>query len=97
MQESGCHGNQKKNFKNFLVSNHWTDFNIIYQKYFFGDLNQDCSSHHVSSKKKKKKEKKKNIATSGQGLFSLYIYIENVKNHLVRNHLNIINNFNYTK
>ena len=37
---------------------------------------QDCSSHLDSSK---------NVATRGRGLFSLYIYIENFKNLLVRN------------
>ena len=40
-------------------------------------LYQDCSSHLDSSK---------NMAASGRGLFSLYIYIENFKNLLVRNH-----------
>ena len=40
-------------------------------------LYQDCSSHSDSSK---------NMATRGRGLFSLYIYIENFKNLLVRNH-----------
>ena len=40
-------------------------------------LLQDCSSHLDSSK---------NMATRGRGLFSLYIYIENFKNLLVRNH-----------
>ena len=40
-------------------------------------LYQDCSSKRDSSK---------NIAARGQGLFSLYIYIENFKNLLVRNH-----------
>ena len=40
-------------------------------------LNQDRSSHLDSSK---------NTATRGRGLFSLYIYIENFKNLLVRNH-----------
>ena len=39
-------------------------------------LYQDCSSHLDSSK---------NMATRGRGLFSLYIYIENFKNLLVRN------------
>ena len=39
-------------------------------------LYKDCSSHHDSSK---------NIAARGRGLFSLYIYIENFKNLLVRN------------
>ena len=38
---------------------------------------QDCSSHLDSSK---------NMAARGRGLFSLYIYIENFKNLLVRNH-----------
>ena len=37
---------------------------------------QDCSSHLDSSK---------NMAARGRGLFSLYIYIENFKNLLVRN------------
>ena len=40
-------------------------------------LYQDCSSHLDSSK---------NIAARGRGLISLYIYIENFKNLLVRNH-----------
>ena len=38
---------------------------------------QDCSSHLDSSK---------NMAARGRGLFSLYIYMENLKNLLVRNH-----------
>ena len=40
-------------------------------------LYKDCSSHLDSSK---------NMAARGQGLFSLYIYIETFKNLLVRNH-----------
>ena len=40
-------------------------------------LYQNCSSHLDSSK---------NMAARGRGLFSLYIYIENFKNLLVRNH-----------
>ena len=40
-------------------------------------LYQDCSSHLDSSK---------SMAARGWGLFSLYIYIENLKNSLVRNH-----------
>ena len=40
-------------------------------------LYQDCSSNLDSSK---------NMAARGLGLFSLYIYIENFKNLLVRNH-----------
>ena len=66
-----------ENFKNLLVRNHWTNFNIILQKYSFGILYQDFSSHLASSK---------NMAARGRGLFSLYIYIENFKNLLVRNH-----------
>ena len=41
-------------------------------------LYQDCSSHLDSSK---------NMAASGRGLFSPYIYVENFKSLLVRNHL----------
>ena len=40
-------------------------------------LYQDCSSHD---------DLLKNIAVRGWGLFSLYIYIENFKSLLVRNH-----------
>ena len=40
-------------------------------------LYQDCSSHLDLSK---------NMAARGRGSFSLYIYIENLKNLLVRNH-----------
>ena len=40
-------------------------------------LDQDCSSHLDLSK---------NMAARGRGLFSLYIYIENLKNLLVSNH-----------
>ena len=39
-------------------------------------LYQDCSSRYDSSK---------NMAARGQGIFSLYIYIQNFKNLLVRN------------
>ena len=65
-----------ENFKNLLVRNHRTDFHIILQKVPLVILYQDCSSHLDSSK---------NMATSGAGLISLYIYIENFKNLLVRN------------
>ena len=122
-----------ENFKNLLVRNLWTDYNIILQKCSFGDplprlfkpfgfvkkhghqgaglifpiylcrklkkiflsettgpisiyfcrnvplviLYKGCSSHLGSSK---------NMAARRRGLFSLYIYIENLKNLLVRNH-----------
>ena len=62
--------------KNLLVRNHWTDFNIICKNVPLVILYQDCSSHLDSSK---------NMVAKGRGLFSLYIYIENFKNLLVRN------------
>ena len=62
-----------ENFKNLLVRNPWTYFNIILQVIPY----QDCSSLLDSSK---------NMAARGRGLFSLYICIENFKNLLVRNH-----------
>ena len=55
-----------ENFKNLLVRNHWTDFNIILQECLFGDLYQDCSSHLDSSK---------NMAARGRSLFFLHVYI----------------------
>ena len=66
-----------ENFKNLLVRNHWTDFHIILQKFPLVILYQDCSSHFDSSK---------NMAARGPGLFSLYIYIENLKILLVRSY-----------
>ena len=66
-----------ENYKNLLVRNHWTDFNIFCRNVPLVILYQDCSSHLDSSK---------NMAVWGRGLFSLYIYIENLKNLLVWNH-----------
>ena len=66
-----------ENFKNLLVRNHWTDFNIFCRNVPLVILYQDSSSHLDSSK---------NMAARGRGLFSPYIYIENFKNLLVRNH-----------
>ena len=66
-----------KNLIILPVRNHWTNCYIILQNYSFVILYQDCSSHLDSSK---------NMAARGRGLFSLYIYIENLKNLLVRNH-----------
>ena len=51
------------NFKNLLVRNHWTDFDIILQKCSFGDPLPRCSSHLDLSK---------NMAARGRGLFSLH-------------------------
>ena len=67
----------QKNFKNLLVRNHWTDFNIILQKCSFCDPLPRLFKPFGSSK---------NMAARGRGLFSLYIYIENFKTLLVRNH-----------
>ena len=64
-------------FKNLLVRNHWTDFHIILQKCSFGD---------PLARLFKPFGLVKNMAARGQGLFPLYIYIENLKNLLVRNH-----------
>ena len=52
-------------------------FNIILQKRFFGDPLPRLFKPFGFVK---------NMATRGRGLFSLYIYIENFKNLLVRNH-----------
>ena len=57
-------------------------------------LYQDCSSHLDSSKNMAVRgadcsshlDSSKNMAARGRGLFSLYIYVENFKNLLVRNH-----------
>ena len=66
-----------KNFKNLLVRNHWTDFNIMLQKCSFGDPLPRLFKPFGFDKKH---------GRQGAGLFSLYIYIENFKNLLVRNH-----------
>ena len=66
-----------ENFKNLLVRNHWTDFNIILQKCSFGDPVARLFKPFGFVKKH---------GRQGAGLFSLYIYIENFKNLLVRNH-----------
>ena len=79
-----------ENFKNLLVRNHWTDFHMILQKCSFGDPVARLFNHLDLSKKH---------GRQGGGayfpyislwktltLFSLYIYIENFKNLLVRNH-----------
>ena len=61
----------------FFVKNHWTNFHINLQKCSFGDpLPRLFKPFGLV----------KNMAARGWGLFSLYIYIENLKNLLVRNH-----------
>ena len=67
-----------ENFKNLLIRNHWTDFSIILQRCSFGDP--------LSRLFKPFGFVKKTWPPGGRGLFSLYIYIENLKNLLVRNH-----------
>ena len=69
--------NLYRKLKNLLVRNHWTDFNIILQKCSFGDPLPRLFKPFGFVKK---------MATRGRGLFSLYIYIENFKNLLIRNH-----------
>ena len=65
-----------KNLKTLLVRNHWTDFNIILQKCSFGPLPRLFKPFGFIKKH----------GHQGLGLFSLYIYIENFKNLLVRNY-----------
>ena len=70
-----------ENFKNLLVRNHWTDFNIILQKCFFGDpLPRLFKPFGVVKKHGRQGE--------GGGvvlIFPIYLY-RKVKNLLVRNH-----------
>ena len=67
-----------KHLKNLLVRNHLTDFNIILQKCSFGDPLPRLFKPFGFVKKH---------GRQGAGLiFPIYIYIENFKNHLVRNH-----------
>ena len=67
-----------ENLKNLLVRNHWTDFHIILQKCSFGDSLPRLFEPFGFVKKHGRQ--------GGRGSFSLYIYIENLKNLLVRNH-----------
>ena len=67
-----------ENFKNLLVRNHWTDFNIIFPEM----LLRWSSSKIVQATM----IHQKTWPPVGRGLFSLCIYIENFKNLLVRNH-----------
>ena len=70
-----------ENFKNLLVRNHWTDSNIILQKCSFGDPLPRLFKPFGFFKKHGRQ-----WGREVGGLFSLYIYIENFKNLLVRNH-----------
>ena len=66
-----------ENLKNLIVRNHWTDFHIILQKCSFGDPLPRLFKPFGFVKKH---------GRQGAGSFSLYIYIENLKNLLFRNH-----------
>ena len=74
-----------KNFKNLLLRNRWTEFNVTWlgRNVALVTLYQDCSSLHDTSK---------NMAPSGRGLFSIYICIENFKILLVKYLLTDFNN-----
>ena len=71
-----------ENFKNLLVENHWTDFNITWQEFSF------CNPLPRLSWFVKKHGCQGGGGGGGAGakLIFLYIYIENFKNLLVRNH-----------
>ena len=70
-----------KNLKNLLVRNQPTDFNIILQKCSFCDPLPRLLKPFGFVKK----HGRHGVGVRGRGLFSLYIYIENFKNLLVRN------------
>ena len=66
-----------KNLKHLFIRNHWTDFNTILQKCSFADPLPRLFKPFGFVKKHGRQR--------GRGLFSLCIYIENLKNLLVRN------------
>ena len=70
-----------ENFKNLLVRNHSTDFNIILQKCSFCDPLPFLDMRFRDSRYL---DSSKNMVARGRGLFSQYINIENFKNLLVR-------------
>ena len=65
-----------ENFKIFLSETTGLISVLLGRNVPWVTLYQDCSNRHDSSK---------NMAARKLGLFSLYIYIEKFKNHLVRN------------
>ena len=67
-----------ENFKNLLVQNHWTDFNIISRKMFLWRSSTKIVQAIWI--------RQKTWPPGGGAYFALYIYIENLKNLLVRNH-----------
>ena len=68
-----------ENFKNLLIRNHWTNFNIIFQKCSFGDPLPRLFKPFGFIKKHGRQ-------MGGGAYFPYIIYIENLKNLLVRNH-----------
>ena len=69
----------RENFKNLLVRNHSTDFNIILQKCSFGDRSSTKIVQAIWIRQK-------TWPPGGGAYFLIYIYIENLKSLLVRNH-----------
>ena len=70
-----------QNFKNLLIRNHWTNFNIIFQKCSFGDPLTRLFKPFGFVKKHGRQ------MGGGGAYFPYIIYIENLKNFLlVRNH-----------
>ena len=65
-----------ENFKNLLVRNDWTDFHIILPKCSFGDPLARLFKPFGFVEKHGRQWR----------VISLYVYIENFKNLLVRNH-----------
>ena len=66
-----------KNLIILLVRNHWTNCYTILQNYSFVILYEDCSSHL---------DCQKTWLPGGGAYFPYIIFIENLKNLLVRNH-----------
>ena len=67
MQNSGCHGNKTKNFKNLLFQNHLLDFIVIWHECSLGGLLLDSL---------KKFWLDKNMAAVGEANFHYMAYSE---------------------
>ena len=78
---SGCHGNEmeffKQFFKNLLIWNRWSDFEIISQECSLGDLFKNCLRNFDLSK---------NMALMNGG-FLQYTYKKKFLKNLLWNHL----------
>ena len=66
-----------ENFKTLLVKSHWTDFNLLAEMVPWWPSTKIVQAMVI---------RQKNKAVSRWGLFTLYIYIENFRNLLIRNH-----------